>query len=347
MRTIMKKRLLLLLLLVMVTAACGENTPPLSTTPSGRLIVDTAQNQIISLDVATQTQTVLFERPQLSWIYEIDASAAAGQIAIAYTQPPELNKAPKYDRSGIYLLALDGSQTEPQQLIGGDRENEWYVNPIWSADGETLFYVRQTIDMQADSSYETNVWLERITVATGETQLLAADAVWPRLSNDDKKLTWIIYDADLDQFGLSVANADGTNQKTLLDIGEMTSISTPMFSPDDKWIYFTAAAEQTSTTQVGTRLTVSLLNRLMGVRTAEAHAKHDVEGHWWRIPADGGTPQQITQTMHNIVYGDFSPVSTHLAYTTANGGLYLADQNGENEQILSETVIYRTFAWLP
>lgn len=336
------KRLLILLPLMLLLAACGNNPSSdleRAASPAGRLIVDTAQNQIISLNMETMEQTVLFNRPQLSWVYEIDASAEANQIAIAYTRPPEPGKAPKYDRSGIFLLPLDTLSDTPQQLLGGDTENEWFVNPMWSADGKTLFFVRQSIDEQADGAFVTNVWLESVEIASGERRLLAQDAVWPRLSNDGEKIAWINYDDEADQFGLSIANVDGSNQKILLDIGEVTSISTPMFSPDDKWIYFTAAADQEATR--------TWLDIALGVKIAKAHAKHNVPSHWWRIPANGGTPKQVTASTHDIVYGDFSPVSTHLAYTTANGGLYLANDDGSNEQVISEAAVYRTFAWLP
>lgn len=314
---------------------------------SGRLIIDTAQNQIISLDVQTMEQTVLFDQPLLSWVYEIDASAAANQIAIAYTPPPEANMPPKYDRSGIYLLSLASSlQANPTHLIGGERANEWFVNPIWSADGEQLYFVRQAIEEQPDGMFETNVYLERMSILTGERDVIAEDAVWPRLSNDGKRLTWIIYDADLDQFGLMVANKDGSEQQKLIDVGALDSISTPIFSPDDQLIYFTAAAEQ-STSATDNKEGRSFIDMALGVHHAEAHAKHNVLAHWWRIAADGGTPEQMTNAAHHIAYGDFSPVSPHLAYTTASGGLYLTDQDGKDEQALSETVIYRTFAWLP
>lgn len=333
-----KQIVLFLFCAVFLFVGCNESSD-LSEEPTGRLILDSQRNEIISYDLQSRTATPIFTKPDsyLAWVWELDATSVTDQIVMAYTPPPATNEPSRFDRSGLFILPITGG--EPDHLIGGDKKDEYYFNPIWSADANFIFYVRQTIDTLADGSFKTHYYLERLNMNNGNVDLLADRVVWPRVSNGDDKVVYASYDDELDQFGLEVVNADGTGRKVLLEIGELGSISTPMFSDDDKWIYFTVGAEDAAAQ--------SLLDKLTGVQVAEAHARHEVASHWWRIPAEGGTPEQITANKQNILYGDFSPVSDHIAYTTNTGGLYIIHPDGTGEELLLEDTIYKTMAWLP
>jgi len=149
------------------TAAMGD-VSPIAGTPSGASVISAAvtpdvpsitgrllmidhrlypDHKLTLFDLATAEERVLFDVPQDGWLYQLDASPDGSQVALSYAAPPandgvEITGRAPYDRSGIYLLSLKKPAAIPELLLGNREANEHLFNPIWSPDGQSIYYIQ-------------------------------------------------------------------------------------------------------------------------------------------------------------------------------------------------------------
>lgn len=300
-------------------------TTPVLIAPEYQSMRSVSMN-LINVAAATEEaeSPTLWQMPEGAWIHQI-TKLDAETISLSYSPLPEDGES-GFAAAGIYKLALGAADPEP--ILLPDEPDVSYFNPIWTADGRYMFYVRY-----AGAIEQPNVALMRYDAADGSTQLIAQDGIWPRLSVDNEHLTFIIVDPITQDRGIVVTNLEGGNRVQLVRTGMYYDVDTPVFSQDGDYVYFTASL-------AGRK--VGWLDWLLGVRTVSAHADANVPVEWMRVSVDGGEHEQLSAENRVIMYGDFSADGQTL-YFSALDGFYAMPTSGGAYTQLSSIPSIRTF----
>lgn len=313
----------------------ATSTPP---QPSGALIIldgaDYPHHRMVRYDFATEQLETVFSAPQLSWIYQLQVSPDGERVVFAYSPPPGDGRG-LFDRSGIYQLSLTAANAEPAGLIAATQPNEFHYQPTFSPDGRFLYYVKYQPDPNAVLP-TFRVTLERYDFSLGQTQPLVNDGIWPRVSPQGDRLVFIGVDPMTLRRGLYASQLEGSAISELVPLGYFFDIDAPIFSPDGAWVYFSVAKEPPQS---------SWFERLLGVKTAYAHADHNVPSDWWRVSLTGDNLEQLTDEQRIIFNGDFAPDGEHLAFSTLTG-LYVMRADGSDVTLLDAAQTYGTLTWL-
>jgi acylaminoacyl-peptidase len=172
------------------------------------------------------------------------------------------------------------------------------TDPQISPDGTRIVYVRQFQDIMADQRH-SNLWI--INVDGSEHRALTTgnfkDSL-PRWSPDGKQLLYL-------------SNRDGATQiyRRWMDSGQTACVTrgtsaptTPAWSPDGKWIAFTMHVPESPPEIIkmpaapeGAKWATpaKVMDRLVYRFNGEGYLKPGYT-HLFVIPADGGTPRQIS-----------------------------------------------------
>ena len=175
---------------------------------SGHLIFIQAAGQLVNLDLASGQTKILFQAPPNAWPLAASVSPDGQQIVIAYAPPP---KDPSYQfgYTDLYVLPADGSDA-PQVLLQRTDPQEAFAFPQWSADGRFIYYAHEIPDTTGRLRYiHFSYTIERVAYPNGRPQKILADAIWPRLSPDGKKLAYVSFNQQTGENNLYVADADG------------------------------------------------------------------------------------------------------------------------------------------
>lgn len=340
----------LLLCVGLLIVRCSNQRDPVVESDSAIVaaeIAEFAPNQIIGMeyrsmtvatlnriDVTTGERTPLWEMPAEAWVHQI-APINANAVGLSYSPVPADGEQP-YQKAGIYALLLEEESTSLVPILESEQAGLSLYTPVWTPDGRYIFYVRYlTIDNTLD------VTLMRYEVATGEQIEIVKDGVWPRVSRQGERLTYITVDPETQERGVVVSDWDGENGVEVVENGMYFDVDTPLFSADNDYIYFTASL-------AGQK--VSWLDWLFGVKTAFAHADANVPVEWMRVPVGGGEHLQLCgspppcASAENkvIIYGDLSVADDTLYFTTTEGLFSMPAQGGSYTQH-SAAATMRTF----
>lgn len=351
------KTILLLICLWLASASCTssppKNTPPTAepttaqpATPtenpnlpwSGRNLTGSlifvrlqpGKVDLQKLNLVTGEQSTLYQVPERGWLSAAAASPDGVQAVLAYAPPPAANEV-QFGYSDLYVMPLDGT-APPQLLTQRTYPDEIFFNPVWSPDGRFLYYTHITPPAR-ENDYITN--LERLELATGQISIIAAEAIWPRLSADGSQLAYITTDLLTLANTLYLANADGTAVSILVPPDNFLAVDSPLFSPDGAYIYFSGVPLEAAS--------LSWLDKLLGVQTAAAHS---LPSDWWRVPVGGGLPELVAPLQAVGLYGAFAPDGRTIAFTTQTG-LYVMNPDGSDSLQLLETAPTSGLSWIP
>ncbi len=147
-----KLHILLLVGLIALLVGCGGETSPTLSGDGGSgspetgatngniffILQEPRRQALMQVDVATGSETLLFEVPINAWLSHMAAAPDGSQIALTYAPSPGENEI-QFGYSSLYLLLADG-RSEPRLLLERTVEQELFFNPTWSPDGEWLYY---------------------------------------------------------------------------------------------------------------------------------------------------------------------------------------------------------------
>ena len=340
---------------LMTSTAVERSTTSSRTKEAGRLImIDPSfypEHKLVTFDLATEKLTTDFDVPENGWIYQIDVSQDGRQIVMAYSAPPtsdenQTNQRDPYDRSGIYLLSLDDTTADPILLFGHQQANEYFFSPIWSADGQHIYYVsyrylstagEETPSQSQNSTLD--VGLYRYDLQSKASTFIEKNAVWPRLSPNGERLVYILVDPTTMQRGIYIVDTTSNHVTEVVPINAFFDVDTPHFSANGEWLYFSAAPHPTKVSR-------TWWERVLDVQIAKAHTDHNVPSEWWRVPVGGGEPEKISSTPRLITYGEFNDNGERLFFAT-DMGIYAMDTNSESSERLPLPNLYKFIIWAP
>lgn len=298
--------------------------------------IDQEKQKLLTLDVATGEETVLFEPPENAWLSEVGVSPDGEQLVLAYAPPPPEGEV-QFGFTDLYLMPADGSQ-EPAPLLLRSDPSEAYFNVTWPAEEFIYFsHVAPTTDDLGTVIYSSQI--ERLSYPGGEAELLVRAASWPRLAYDGTQLAYVNNELEL-----IVAEPDGSNPTVVLSPDVFEAVDAPLFSRDGDYLYFSAVGTPGGATAASpANLLASLWDQLLGVRVASAHG---VPSDWWRMPAGGGEPERLTDLEAIGLYADFSLDGRDMAFISSDG-VFLMRPDGSDVRQLREIVAIGTIDWVP
>lgn len=227
-----------------------------------------------------------------------------------------------------------GTDTGPAKLTSADLfELEYAGDPRISPDGKTVVYIRRSQDIMADRT-RSNLWA--VASDGGDHRpLLSGRHSYssPRWSPDGSRIAYISSHEGSPQLYVRWMDTGQTALVTNLS-GRPRSIS---WSPDGRWIAFinSVPAEKTSLAKPpkkpkgakwadGVKVTDSVIYRFNGLGYLDpAHA------HVFVVPADGGTPRQLTDGAFNHG-GRYSFSGGTLSWTADSAAVVFSANRNEN-----------------
>lgn len=319
-----------------VVAHTAVSQPPLTPTagPTAGIFyaieLSRQQQLLVEIDATSGLSRTRFEVPVNGWLASFDLLDSFGseQFVLAYAPPPPAGKI-NFGFTGLYQMAVD--ETEPHPLLL-PKEQELFFNPVWSADGQFIYFSHVTpLDPE---KYTFTTTLERLHLATGQIDVIAENGLWPQLSPDGRLLAYVYVTPQTQMNVLMLAAPDGSNARELMDGQRFTAVDAPIFSPDSQMLYFSAAPPAN---------TRSWWHILTGVHTAVAH---NIPSDWYRMPVAGGEIERLTQMDAVGLYGRFAPHDVSVFAFASQEGLYIMALDGENIQQLRSGTFTDSLAWI-
>lgn len=286
---------------------------------TGRIVITAGTQGVDQLDLATGEVIGLFKPPdpEMSWVIGQSVSPDGGLMVMAYAPPPPSGKT-QTGYTDLVIVPMDGS-SDPQPLVERSDPDEDFIWPAWTPDGEYVYFVHITPPEQ--NSYLSHFVIERLKFPDGQLEMIADNAIWPRLSSDGSKLTYVMFDPVSAAQSLYVAEPDGSDARHIELPGSLISIDSPMFTPNGDWIMFSGITQGLSLAPPP-----SLLDRLLYAQPASANG---APADWFRVPVSGGPPEKLTNILDLGMYGTFSPDGGHVAYSSYTG-LFVMNPDGTN-----------------
>jgi copper transport protein len=304
---------------------------------SGRLLFLSYDEQgavrLSQLELASGVQSTIFEPSRRAYLVGFAVSPDNQQIVLSYSPPPAEGQPPAGYNS-LYLMPLNGST--PPEHLAGDPVGEALFAPVWSADGEWLYYAvyRRLPD---DTAVPFRYDVERLATAGGEREVIVESGFWPSLSADGARMAFLSFDPNSADNELQLASAEGGDTAPVLAPGTFPAVDAHFFSPDGEWLYFSAINELPPPEGL------SWLDELFGTGTAEGHS---VPSDWWRLPLAGGEPERLTFLGDTNLIADFSPDGRHIAFM-GSSGLYVMEPDGSGLTQLTAVPPFGALQWIP
>jgi Tol biopolymer transport system component len=296
------------------------------------------------LDLDTGQVWSVWRPPDDSWLSGIDLSPDGSKLALTYAPPPPPGRA-QTGRPGLYILAADCLadiclNVTPEPIVPST-ETESFFEPVWSADGSSLYLSRISTPVDAQVPVYS---VERVPASGGTPELLVSNATWPRPSPDGTMLAYVAFDILNYVNDLYLAAPDGTGARPLMPPGSFVSVDAPVFSPDARYIYFSAAGSGPQSS-LGTPWSDhrTWLDRLTGVQPAYANG---MPSSWWRLPVAGGMPELLSDIAASGLSGAFSPDGEHFAFVSYSG-MGIMDADGAGFAWIYPATALGNVIWIP
>ena len=295
---------------------------------------DNLTSPVQMLDLLTGEVATIFNIPS-AWIYYATVSPDGNMLALSYAPPTQSNSS---SGRSLYIMPLDTSNG-PQPLLSQPTPDDHYTQAEWSPDGQFIYYVHYNSQKRLAGQLDPVYDILRMRYPEGQTEKIAENAFWPRLSSDSSKLIYIFVDPTSGGNELFVANADGSDPRPVVLSGPQIPeiVDAPIFSPDGQSILF-SAPEPSQAYQP------NFFERLMGIQVVKAH---DVPSDWWSVPVTGGVPTQLTNIQTINLFASLSPDQKHIA-SLSGEGIFVMDLDGSNLiQLVVDSGVHGTVSWIP
>lgn len=207
-------------------------------------------------------------------------------------------------RGDIHIIDVGGKNA--RMLLRAQANDEVYWYPRFARDGRML--VTHVENSQMTNERATLEWLD---LQNGKTTRVLDNARDADVSRDGKWIAFVRYDVTTMRSSLWLANAEGTNEKELVDAQTFTAILNPRFSPDGKWLAFSVHGTPQKNLPQAKRDDCALeIFLLCFAKTAHAHS---APGAVWRVNLETEKFQQLTDIYDDSPMPAWSDDGAHIA----------------------------------
>jgi Tol biopolymer transport system component len=226
----------------------------------------------------------------------------------------------------IYLAGADGSS--PRPLAERERAGDVYEAPIFSPDGQQVYY-----GAVGQSGGQVFQRIERIPLAGGPKERLVDNAYSPALTPDGSSLLFLRDDRQ--GSSLWTLPLAGGEPRAVLRPGQYPGLAVPRVSPDGS--RFLVAIVNT----VGASGQPRSLLACFEPPVAEAHG---LPWDIWTFDLQGGNAKRLTQVSADDPSAAWSPDGQYIAFWAGNG-LFVVGADGTGLHQISERGGYGAIDW--
>lgn len=320
------------LLLCVALAGCSSQAGEIAGLGyEGRLVYSQASEGLFQIDFETGEQRSLWEVPEGGMLFGVDVSPDGADLAMAFAPA---NPGYAIPRADLYLANGDGSN--PQPLLEHSGLYESFDYPVWSPDGQWLYFTRSDVFINEDQTFSDVILnIERIPAGGGQPEVVISNAEQPSISSDGSRIAYIHFNLESYTRSLWVANIDGSEAIQVLPEERFFDVASPRFSPDGQTIAFAGSGQL----QPAAAEPRSWFDWLASVQVAYAHG---LPWDFWTIPVTGGEPTKLTNWATDGAVLSWAPDGQALALMHL-GGLYIR-RSGE-PVMLAETPLHGGLDW--
>lgn len=280
----------------------------LQATPQGPQLIHVNQQDKV---------TAIYKTPSKDKILQLSHHPTQATILVAYHDHST-------QQQGIY--SLEYSLTQQQQgkandplltpLLVDNEANTWLFDPVFSADGQHIFYVSALL-AENQTRAQQNLKLQRFTLSDNSTTLIAANATSPFLSENGRYLSYI----------------EDSNNVVVVNLSNMEKRVLPLPSARMK-VHFPRISERHQSLYVMT--TQRPINtQIPFLKSAWAHpgSQHQ-EYYGWQLPLSASSlsgAHEIIQT-EDVRALDIQPDTGNLGYVNGTG-LHLYANNSKTSML--------------
>lgn len=287
------------------------------------------------LNLITGEITPIFTTTGDDWIYYASVSPDAKQLIMSYVPTTQSNAS---SSQALYRILLDETAL-PQLLFSPPTPDDHYVHAEWSPNGKYIYYAHYNSNNRLPGLLEPIYDIFRMSYPEGQTEKIAENAFWPRISSDSTILVYVSINPNSGKNELYVAHADGSNARRINLSGSLAPeiIDAPIFSPDGGHVIFSAPPPPQA-------YQPNWFETLMGIQVVKAH---EIPSDWWSVPVTGGAATRLTQLQTIRLFASLSPDKKHIA-SLSGEGIFVMDQQGSNlTQLLFDPGVSGTVSWIP
>jgi Tol biopolymer transport system component len=247
----------------LLVSAVAAQAPALS----GRLVLPHGADLLV-VDAASGSEQML-TLPGDALVSSVAWSPEGDRIAAARSSRP-----PGETLYGQDIDIVNGADGAHISTIRRDKPGVILDMPVWSPDGEWLFF-----DRQETVRFGVEFRIDRARPDGSERSTIVEKARSPSISPDGNRLALVR--ADQGEM-LYVGGSDGQGAQPLVPPGKFLLINYPRFSPDGQWIVFATITDVTQVTPTNTPTKPGFVQAL-GV----------IEPGLWAFPRRHGIPWDI------------------------------------------------------
>jgi Tol biopolymer transport system component len=316
---------------------CPNAAGPI-TTP----IIFGAGNTLLGIQPDGSALAPVLEVPGTLWAHEPAWSPDGSTLAFTLSGASSDRMLPGL-RVGI-ICALDRATGKGRALARGTAPTDSMEEAAWTPDGRTLLITLRQTRLDAQKRYTGDtIGIVAYSIETGEVQALVQDAINPALSPDGQRLAFIKLDLATGLGQLMLGDAVGAQAQPIQrPEAPFAAVLAPRWAPDGEQLVF-AASDGAPTSDAGEGALRPLIDRLLGVRVAEAHG---LPADLWVVDATGGSLRKLTNQGIDDPRAAWSPDGGRLAYSVGiASGVMILDVASGQEQRLTDQGDYGGIAW--
>jgi Tol biopolymer transport system component len=305
--------------------ACGSGDEPAAPTSDGSPAhsdVDVPQGERRFLldtrgvfELTDTERTLLFARPDRSFLYDFAVSPDGERLALAIQDEPTQTAA-GYD-FGVDLFVTQGDGEDLIELAVHERIGEVMSRPVWLPNGEDLVFavLGRTEGGGAD------IRIERVSIETRERVRLIDNAMEPALSPDATRLAYVLFDPQTGFERLKLYDLETGESSPLLEDKLMYNVANLAWSPDGSRLVFAAADPPLAP---GAGMSASLLHPEL----------RDI----WVIDADGGNLRRVLELADAMLSMAWAEDGAHV-YAVGDTGFWRVNVDAGTFTRLGDAVL--------
>lgn len=207
----------------------GTPVPPPSL--KGQFVFSPGDGSIWIQDASTGKTRPLVKATADVFAESPEFSADGSQVAYMASKLTATGAA----QSSIHVVDSEGKQDRMVALQPDVKTTIGW--PVFSPDGKWIYYTASYAVPPSGEHFE----IERIGATGGKPETVVQDAQSAVFSNDGSELVFTRFNLSTFSASLWVADASGKNAKMIVPNDLFSTVTASRFSPDGKWVLFTAS----------------------------------------------------------------------------------------------------------